>query len=72
MFVQAGMRLQNHTMTHAQGFRLLSVEEKERELSEMESVCEEVTGNKPCGFRSPGWNVGDDAMAILKEAWLFV
>ena len=63
----SGHEIANHTMTHAQGFRLLSVEEKEHELSEMERVCEAVAGSRPSGFRSPGWNVGDDAMAILKR-----
>jgi len=57
----------NHTMTHAQGFRLLSLEEKETEIAGMEDICEQVTGRRPRGFRSPGWNIGDDALLILKR-----
>lgn len=63
----AGHEIASHTTTHAQGFRLLSTSEKERELAEMERLCQEVIGRRPVGFRSPGWNVGDDAAAILSR-----
>ena len=62
---RAGHEIANHTMTHAQGFRLLSAEAKEAELAGMEEACRAVTGARPVGFRSPGWNVGDDALPIL-------
>jgi hypothetical protein len=63
----AGHEIANHTMTHAQGFRLLSAAEKERELAAMEEACVAVIGRRPVGFRSPGWNVGDDAAPILRR-----
>ena len=63
----AGHEIANHTMTHAQGFRLLSLEQKEAEIAGMEQICEEVTGERPLGFRSPGWNIGDDALPILER-----
>ncbi|MBI5952681.1 MAG: polysaccharide deacetylase family protein [Chloroflexi bacterium] len=63
----AGHEIANHSMTHAQGFRLLSEQEKEAELAGMEEICLQVTGVRPVGFRSPGWNVGDDALPILKR-----
>ena len=62
-----GHEIANHTLTHAQGFRLLSEAEKEAELAGMEELCEQVIGQRPVGFRSPGWNVGDDALPILKR-----
>ena len=62
-----GHEIANHTMTHAQGFRLLSAVEKEKELDGMEKACEHVTGKRPVGFRSPGWNIGDDAIPILRR-----
>jgi hypothetical protein len=65
--VSQGHEIANHTMTHAQGFRLLSIEEKETEIAGMEAVCQEVTQQRPIGFRSPGWNIGDDALPILKR-----
>jgi hypothetical protein len=63
----AGHEIANHTFSHAQGFRLLDAEGKERELARMEEACEAVTGRRPVGFRSPGWNVGDDALPILRR-----
>jgi hypothetical protein len=57
----------NHTLTHAQGFRLLSTEKKEAEIAGMENLCEQQIGRLPVGFRSPGWNMGDDALQILKR-----
>jgi hypothetical protein len=62
-----GHEIANHTHTHAQGFRLLSAEDQERELSQMEDACFAVTGRRPIGFRSPGWNMGDQALPILKR-----
>lgn len=61
----AGHEIANHTLSHAQGFRLLPSREKEVEIAGMEKICEEVIGSRPVGFRSPGWNIGDDAIAIL-------
>lgn len=63
----AGHEIANHTLTHAQGFRLLSEEQKEAELAGMEEFCWQVVGKRPVGFRSPGWNVGDDAQPILQK-----
>jgi peptidoglycan-N-acetylglucosamine deacetylase len=62
-----GHELANHTLTHAQGFRLLSPVQKEAEIAGMEELCEQVIGERPVGFRSPGWNIGDDALPILQR-----
>ena len=61
----AGHEIANHTYSHAQGFRLLTAGKKEEELVRMEEWCQKVTGRRPVGFRSPGWNVGDDALPVL-------
>jgi len=63
----AGHEIANHSMTHPQGFRWLSAEEKEKEISDMETVCIQVTGYKPIGFRSPGWNIDDTAIPVLQK-----
>ena len=63
----AGHEIANHTHTHAQGFRLLPPEQQERELAQMEDACVAVTGKRPAGFRSPGWNMGDSAVEILER-----
>jgi peptidoglycan/xylan/chitin deacetylase (PgdA/CDA1 family) len=63
----AGHEIANHTQTHAQGFRLLDASAKEAEIAGMEQACLAVLGTRPVGFRSPGWNMGDDAIPILKR-----
>jgi len=60
-----GHEIANHSMTHAQGFRLLPPQGKEAEIAGMEDLCFAVTGRRPVGFRSPGWNIGEDAAEIL-------
>ena len=57
----------NHSMTHPQGFRWLNPEEKSKEITAMGDICEEVTGIHPIGFRSPGWNIDDSTLPILKQ-----
>lgn len=65
--VNEGHEIANHTFSHSQGFRLLSPEQKELEIEKMETLCAKVTGQKPIGFRSPGWNISDDALPILQR-----
>ena len=62
-----GHEIANHTLTHAQGFRLLTASGKEAEIAGMEDACYGVLGRRPVGFRSPGWNMGDDGIAILQR-----
>jgi len=62
-----GHEIANHTLTHAQGFRLLGPAAMEAEIAGMEDACHAVIGERPVGFRSPGWNVGDSAIQILKR-----
>ena len=62
-----GHELANHSMTHPQGFRWLSGEQKEKEIADMGAICEAVTGIRPIGFRSPGWNIDDSALPILTK-----
>jgi hypothetical protein len=62
-----GHEIANHTLTHAQGFRLLDAASMEAEIAGMEDACHAVIGQRPVGFRSPGWNVGDNAIEILKR-----
>lgn len=69
--VENGHEIANHTMTHDQGFRFLSPEIKGNEITRMEQICIEVTGHRPKGFRSPGWNISDDTLSILKKGGYF-
>jgi hypothetical protein len=62
-----GHEIANHSMTHPQGFRWLSQNEKEKELSSMSDICYKVTGKRPIGFRSPGWNIDDSTLPVLEK-----
>jgi len=62
---EAGHEIANHSMTHAQGFRYLPAAQMDAEVAGMEQACESLTGRRPVGFRSPGWNVGDSVMPVL-------
>lgn len=62
-----GHEIANHSRSHIQGFRFLSIEEKEVEIAGMEDICQEVTGIRPVGFRSPGWNISDDTLPLLEK-----
>ena len=62
-----GHEIANHSMHHPQGFRYLTAPEMEAEIAGMEDACLAVTGRRPIGFRSPGWNIGDGAASILKR-----
>lgn len=63
----AGHELANHSYDHLQGFRWLNPKEKETQINKMGELCEEVTGVRPVGFRSPGWNIDDETIPILKK-----
>ncbi len=65
---KAGHEIANHSMSHPQGFRWLSLQEKENEILSMGEICKEVVGEYPVGFRSPGWNTDDTTIPILKKA----
>ena len=62
-----GHEIANHSMHHTQGFRHLPAAEMEAEIAGMEEACRAITGKTPVGFRSPGWNIGDGALPILKR-----
>ena len=64
---KAGHEIANHSMSHPQGFRYLSAEEKETELRAMGDICRETVGEAPIGFRSPGWNIDDETIPVLQK-----
>ena len=62
-----GHELANHSMSHPQGFRWLSAGQKEKEIADMGEICKKVTGVRPVGFRSPGWNMDDSGLPVLQK-----
>jgi peptidoglycan/xylan/chitin deacetylase (PgdA/CDA1 family) len=64
---EQGHEIASHTMHHTQGFRMLDKEKKTEQLVLSEEMIEQTISKKPVGFRSPGWNISDDAVDILIE-----
>ncbi|MBM3138583.1 MAG: hypothetical protein FJZ98_10405 [Chloroflexi bacterium] len=62
-----GHELANHSMSHPQGFRWLTADQKIKEVAGMGEICKEITGIEPVGFRSPGWNMDDSGLPVLKR-----
>lgn len=63
----SGHEIANHSYSHPQGFRYLSITDKDAEIAKMTEYCEQLTGYRPIGFRAPGWNISDDTIAPLKK-----
>jgi len=63
-----GHEIASHSYSHPQGFRFISSAQKEYELRESKRILEEISGEEVVGFRSPGWNISDDALPILRKA----
>lgn len=65
--IDNGHEIASHSYSHPQGFRLLSVTEKKKEILLSKKLLEDLSDSKIFGFRAPGWNIDDETMIILKE-----
>jgi peptidoglycan/xylan/chitin deacetylase (PgdA/CDA1 family) len=61
----AGHEIGNHSLNHYPWMHTLSRREVEREVAEAESLIEEATGERPVGFRGPGYSFSDELLSIL-------
>jgi hypothetical protein len=61
----AGHEIGNHSLNHYPWMHTLSRAEVEYEILEAESLIEEVTGQRPVGFRGPGYSFSEDLISIL-------
>lgn len=64
---EAGHEIGNHSFNHEPWLQKYSAEQVETEIAQAEDVIEKVTGEKPIGFRGPGFSVSDTVIAILKR-----
>jgi hypothetical protein len=62
-----GHEIASHSYSHPQGFRFISVEQKEYEITASKRILQEISGQEVIGFRSPGWNISDDTLPILRK-----
>lgn len=57
----------NHSFNHESWLHLYSKEEIENEIKNAEQVIVEATGEKPVGFRGPGFSWSKDLLNVLKN-----
>jgi peptidoglycan-N-acetylglucosamine deacetylase len=57
----------NHTYHHPFGLETLSVERIREEIESAQRAIEDVTGERPIGFRAPGYDAGPRVLSVLSE-----
>lgn len=62
---QAGHEIGNHSFRHEPWFQDYSRAEAEREIADAEEHILRVTGQRPIGFRGPGFSFTDDVIDVL-------
>lgn len=60
-----GHEIANHTQTHPYGFARLNRQQKRGEIERATRLIESVTGQRPVGFRAPGYDVDQDVLKVL-------
>jgi hypothetical protein len=63
----AGHEIANHTLDHRYDLVRLGRDEIVRQIGEGARVIEEATGQKPVGFRAPGYTITDEVFDVLAE-----
>ncbi len=64
---QAGHEIGNHSFRHQPWLHLYSRSELVDELARTEDALEAVTGQRPVGFRGPGYSLSPDVLDVLVE-----
>ena len=67
MIVQRGHEVGNHSYNHESWLQNYSYQKIEEEIHTAEQAIEEVTGQKPVGFRGPGFSWSIDLLKVLEK-----
>lgn len=67
MIAAAGHEIGNHSFNHEPWLHLYSEAQIEGELEQAEKAIEAVTGQRPVGFRGPGFSLSQSVLKILKQ-----
>jgi peptidoglycan/xylan/chitin deacetylase (PgdA/CDA1 family) len=62
---EAGHEIGNHSFRHEPWLHLYSEGEIEKEIAEAEDAIEEATGQRPRGFRGPGYSLSESTLRVL-------
>jgi peptidoglycan-N-acetylglucosamine deacetylase len=68
---ERGHEIGNHTLDHRYDLTRLNADEMARQVQAGITVIEGATGQRPVGFRAPGYTVNDSLFAILTESDVF-
>ena len=72
MITERGHEVGNHSYHHESWLQTYSYEQVEEEIIKAEEVITEATGQKPFGFRGPGFSWSVDLLKVLeKRGYLF-
>jgi peptidoglycan/xylan/chitin deacetylase (PgdA/CDA1 family) len=63
----AGHEIANHSLDHRYDLVRLGREEIRRQIAEAARLIEEATGQRPVGFRAPGYTISDEVFDVLGE-----
>jgi len=63
----AGHEIANHSFSHEPWFNLDAEEKIEHEIVSAEDQIVRATGQRPVGFRSPGYSVSDTMLGVLQR-----
>lgn len=66
--VGAGHELANHSYDHLYNLRRLSPVEINYQIGATDRIIADVTGHRPLGFRTPGYNVSADLVAASRRS----
>lgn len=67
MIIQRGHEVGNHSYNHESWLQTFSYVKIEDEIRRSEEIIEEVTGQKPVGFRGPGFSWSVDLLKVLEK-----
>lgn len=67
MVTERGHEVGNHSYHHESWLQTYSYEKIEKEIREAEEAIERVTGQRPTGFRGPGFSWSKDLLKVLES-----
>ena len=67
MIAAAGHEIGNHSFNHEPWLHLYSRQQVEEEITRAEEAIEAATGQRPRGFRGPGYSLSRDVLEVLVE-----
>ena len=67
MITERGHEVGNHSYHHESWLQTYSYEKIEKEIREAEEAIESVTGQRPTGFRGPGFSWSKDLLKVLES-----